>query len=150
MVAAVSDRRSQAAIALIVGTMALYLGRSDAALAYVKAGLQPPLVASGVILIGLGLVAVAGHGDDQQGDQPHGPRVAWLLALPPLALVLIPRRPWARLRQPATDPAATCPPTPPDRAERRGGSQQRRRLSPAFSAWRRHGRAHGPRRVPGP
>jgi hypothetical protein len=28
--------------------MALYLGRSDAALAYVKAGLQPLLVASGV------------------------------------------------------------------------------------------------------
>jgi hypothetical protein len=47
-VAAVSNRRSQAAIACTVGTMALYLGRSDAALAYVKAGLQPLLVASGV------------------------------------------------------------------------------------------------------
>jgi uncharacterized repeat protein (TIGR03943 family) len=85
----VSDRRSQAAIAFIVGTMALYLGRSDAALAYVKAGLQPLLVTSGVVLVGLGLVAVAGHGHDQHGDQPHGPRVAWLLALPPLALVLV-------------------------------------------------------------
>ena len=85
MVAAVSDRRSQTAIAFTVGTMALYLGRSDAALAYVKPGLQPLLVASGVILVGLGLVAVAGHGHDQH----HGPRVAWLLALPPLALVLI-------------------------------------------------------------
>jgi hypothetical protein len=69
--------------------MALYLGRSDAALAYIKAGLQPLLVASGVVLVGLGLVAVAGHGHDQHGHQPHGPRVAWLLALPPLALVLI-------------------------------------------------------------
>jgi hypothetical protein len=89
MVAVVSDRRSQAAIAFIVGTMALYLGRSDAALAYVKAGLQPLLVASGVVLVGLGLVAVAQGGHDQHGDQPHGSRVAWLLALPPLALVLV-------------------------------------------------------------
>ena len=52
MVAAVSDRRSQAAVLFLVGAMALYLGGSDAALAYVKAGLQPLLVASGVILMG--------------------------------------------------------------------------------------------------
>jgi uncharacterized repeat protein (TIGR03943 family) len=42
-----------------------------------------------VILVGLAVVAVVGHGRDQDGHQPHGPRVAWLLALPPLALVLI-------------------------------------------------------------
>jgi uncharacterized repeat protein (TIGR03943 family) len=89
MVAAVSDRRSQAAVLCIVGAMALYLGRSDAALAYVKAGVQPLLVASGVILIGLATVAAAGRDHDEHGYQPHGPRVAWLLALPPLALVLI-------------------------------------------------------------
>jgi uncharacterized repeat protein (TIGR03943 family) len=88
-VAAVSDRRSQAAIVFTVGVMAAYLGRSDAALAYVKAGLQPLLVASGVLLVGLALVAVVGPGPDEHGHQPHGPRVAWLLALPPLALVLI-------------------------------------------------------------
>ena len=84
-----SNRRSQAAIVVTVGAMALYLGRSDAALAYVKAGLQPLLVVSGVVLVGLGLVGVVGHGRDQHGDQPHGPRVAWLLVLPPLALVLV-------------------------------------------------------------
>ena len=84
-----SDRRSQAAIVFTVGVMAAYLGRSDAALAYVKAGLQPLLVASGVLLVGLALVAVVGPGPDEHGHQPHGPRVAWLLALPPLALVLI-------------------------------------------------------------
>ena len=44
MVAAVSDRRSQAAVLFLVGAMALYLGGSDAALAYVKAGLQPLLL----------------------------------------------------------------------------------------------------------
>jgi uncharacterized repeat protein (TIGR03943 family) len=94
----VNDRRSQAAILSLVGAMALYLGGSDAALAYVKAGLQPLLLASGVILVGLAVVAVVRHGrdhddgrqsEDGHGHRPRGPRVAWLLALPPLALVLI-------------------------------------------------------------
>jgi uncharacterized repeat protein (TIGR03943 family) len=89
VVAVVSDRRSQAAILFLVGAMALYLGNSDAALAYVKVGLQPLLLASGAILTGLGVVAVVRYGREQDGHQPHGPRVAWLLALPPLALVLI-------------------------------------------------------------
>ena len=89
MVAAVSDRRSQAAVLFLVGAMALYLGRSDAALAYVKAGLQPLLLASGAILMGLGVAAALWYRREQDGHQPHGPRVAWLLALPPLALVLI-------------------------------------------------------------
>jgi uncharacterized repeat protein (TIGR03943 family) len=89
VVAAVSDRRSQAAVLLLVGVMALYLGGSDAALAYVKAGLQPLLLASGAILVGLAVVAVVPRGRDGGGRQRHGPGVAWLLALPPLALVLI-------------------------------------------------------------
>jgi uncharacterized repeat protein (TIGR03943 family) len=89
VVVAVSDRRSQAAVLFLVGAMALYLGGSDAALAYVKAGLQPLLLASGVILIGLGVAAALRYRREQDGHQPHGSRVAWLLALPPLALVLI-------------------------------------------------------------
>lgn len=89
MVAVVNDRRSQAAILFTVGAMALYLGASEAALAYVKAGLQPLLVVSGVVLVGLGLVAVTRHAQDQHGHQVHGPRVAWLLALPSLTLVLV-------------------------------------------------------------
>jgi uncharacterized repeat protein (TIGR03943 family) len=35
------------------------------------------------------VVAIARHGRDQDRHPLHGPRVAWLLALPPLALVLI-------------------------------------------------------------
>jgi uncharacterized repeat protein (TIGR03943 family) len=89
VVAAVSDRRSQAAVLFFVGAMALYLGGSNAALAYVKAGLQPLLVASGAILMGLAVAAALWYRREQDGHQPHGPRVAWLLALPPLALVLI-------------------------------------------------------------
>jgi uncharacterized repeat protein (TIGR03943 family) len=98
VVAAVSDRRSQAAVLFLVGAMALYLGGSDAALAYVKAGLQPLLLASGIVLVGLAVAAVLWHrrdhkdterSGDEDGHQLHGSRVAWLLALPPLALVLI-------------------------------------------------------------
>jgi uncharacterized repeat protein (TIGR03943 family) len=98
VVAAVSDRRSQAAVLFLVGVMALYLGASDAALAYVKVGLQPLLLASGVILVGLAVAALLRYRRHQEGQPPHGdehghgaygPRVAWLLALPPLALVLI-------------------------------------------------------------
>jgi uncharacterized repeat protein (TIGR03943 family) len=89
VVAAVSDRRSQAAVLLLVGAMALYLGGSDAALAYVKAGLQPLLLATGAILTGLAVAAALGSRREQDGHQRHGPGVAWLLALPPLALVLI-------------------------------------------------------------
>jgi uncharacterized repeat protein (TIGR03943 family) len=93
-----SDQRSQAAVLFLVGAMALYLGASDAALAYVKGGLQPLLLVSGVILVGLAVVAVlrdrrnrddAERSGDGHGHRPHGPSVAWLLALPPLALVLI-------------------------------------------------------------
>jgi uncharacterized repeat protein (TIGR03943 family) len=89
VVAAVSDRRSQAAVLFLVGAMALYLGGSDAALAYVKAGLQPLLLVSGAILMGLAVAAALWSRREHDGHQPHGPRVAWLLALPPLALVLI-------------------------------------------------------------
>jgi uncharacterized repeat protein (TIGR03943 family) len=72
--------------------------RGPKPMAYVKSGLQPLLLASGAILVGLAVVAVVQPGqdrdgatgsDDRHGPRPHGPRVAWLLALPPLALVLI-------------------------------------------------------------
>jgi uncharacterized repeat protein (TIGR03943 family) len=93
----VSDRRIQAALLLTVAAMALHLGRGDAALAYVKPGLRPLLLASGVLLLVLGAAAVSWRGRDpgaarsgeRPGRQPHGPRVAWLLVLPPLALVLV-------------------------------------------------------------
>ncbi|WP_455361397.1 TIGR03943 family putative permease subunit [Streptomyces sp. SYSU K21746] len=90
---------------------------SDIALRYVKEGLQPFLVAAGFVLAGLGLVAAwrdgvpfarmdhledededeesdagggsshasPGHGHGH--DHSHGPRVAWLLLPPALALL---------------------------------------------------------------
>lgn len=76
-------------------------------LRYVQAGLRPWLVISGALLMGLGVVAGVlarvkgdeygdghsrdGEADPHPGQLPgHGPRLAWLLALPALALLLYP------------------------------------------------------------
>jgi uncharacterized repeat protein (TIGR03943 family) len=90
----VSDRRTQGAMLVLVGAIALWLGLSEAALAYVRPGLRPPLTASGLVLLLLGLVALvlrpAGPTDGQShAHGEHGPRSAWLLMLPILVLVLI-------------------------------------------------------------
>ena len=87
-----SDRRTQGAMVLLVGAVALWLGLSQAALAYVRPGLRPPLAASGLVLLLLGVVALAwrpagathGHAHGE-----HGLRSAWLLMLPVLVLLLV-------------------------------------------------------------
>lgn len=78
---------------------------TDAYLRYVKEGMRPLLIASGVLLVALGAAEAVswwrerdhgdGHGDDDgHGDNDgHGhdhsgvPRVAWLLLLPALSLL---------------------------------------------------------------
>jgi uncharacterized repeat protein (TIGR03943 family) len=90
----VSDRRTQGAMLVLVGAVALWLGLSEAALAYVRPGLRPPLTASGLVLLLLGLVALAWRpGGANEGHRhahgEHGPRSAWLLMLPVLVLVLV-------------------------------------------------------------
>nr|WP_222109480.1 TIGR03943 family protein [Streptomyces cupreus] len=54
-------------------------------LRYVQPGLRPYLVVSGAALVVLGLVAAG-----RPAHAGHGPRVAWLLTLPALALLLFP------------------------------------------------------------
>ena len=49
-----NDRRTQGVMLLLVGAIALWLGLSDAALAYVRAALRAPLAASGLVLLLLG------------------------------------------------------------------------------------------------
>ncbi|MEV6834028.1 TIGR03943 family protein [Streptomyces sp. NPDC051133] len=70
---------------------------TDTYLRYVKAGLRPLLIASGVVLLLLGLAAAAsrdGHDDAAHGGHGHDhghsrtPRIAWLLFLPALSLLL--------------------------------------------------------------
>ncbi|MFE4820713.1 TIGR03943 family putative permease subunit [Streptomyces sp. NPDC056704] len=91
------NRQAQAAVLFLVGAAVLHAGLTDLYLRYVKAGLRPLLLAAGVVLI---IAAVAtvwyerrGRGEAGDGEG-HGhvhrePRVAWLLALPLLALILV-------------------------------------------------------------
>jgi len=97
----VSDQKTQGALLLAVGAMALFLSFSDLTLSYVRAGLRPLLGVAGAVLLALGLLTVlqgqgrrdretAGggeHGHDHAGGP--GPRVAWLLVLPVLVLLLV-------------------------------------------------------------
>jgi uncharacterized repeat protein (TIGR03943 family) len=84
----VNDRRTQAAVLAMVGVTALWLGLTDAALAYVRGALRPPLVASGVVLLVLAGVAASRRGSAPGGHDHGAPRSGWLLALPVLVLLL--------------------------------------------------------------
>lgn len=84
-----SDRRTQAAMLALIGATALWLGLTDAALAYVRGALRPLLVASGVALLVLAGAALRGR-EPAPGGHDHGaPRSGWLLALPVLVLLLV-------------------------------------------------------------
>ena len=97
------DERTQGALLLAVGGISIRLGVTDAALAYVKPGIQPLLTIAGALLALIGVLTVIrafrgepdeldlhGHAEHGQGHHPaHGPAVAWLLTLPLLALLLI-------------------------------------------------------------
>jgi uncharacterized repeat protein (TIGR03943 family) len=87
----VNDRRTQGVMLAMVGAAALWLGLTDAALAYVRGGLRPPLVASGVVLLVLAGAALRrpGHGPGGRAHDHGAPRSGWLLALPVLVLLLV-------------------------------------------------------------
>ena len=131
------DERTQGALLLAVGGIAIRLGVTDAALAYVKPGIQPPLTAAGILLVVIGILTVIrafrgqpddldlhGHADHGHGHHPgHGPAVAWLLTLPLLALLLVAPPPlgaFAASRQsnrPLTPRGADFGPLPPPAAD---------------------------------
>ncbi|GAB3015312.1 TIGR03943 family protein [Streptomyces pseudoechinosporeus] len=110
--------RTQGVLLLLCGAALLRVSLfSELYLRYVKEGLRPYLVISGVLLVVLGLLGLVrrengdgdsrdhGDGDSDHGDGDHGhedhleghghdhahsPRIAWLLAAPALALLLFP------------------------------------------------------------
>ncbi|MEU6243535.1 TIGR03943 family protein [Streptomyces sp. NPDC047024] len=109
------NRHAQAAVLFLLGGALLHAGTTDLYLRYVKAGLQPLLLAAGVVLIVTAGATVwyerrrtksaaaggspeepgrpkhEGHGD-HGGHETHThpePNVSWLLVLPLLALILV-------------------------------------------------------------
>ncbi|MEU1181261.1 TIGR03943 family protein [Streptomyces sp. NPDC005820] len=90
------NRQSQAAVLFLLGAALLHAGTTDLYLRYVKAGLQPLLLASGAVLI-VAALATAWYEwrrgkQEQDHDRGHGhpePRISWLLILPLLALILV-------------------------------------------------------------
>ncbi|MEU9266306.1 TIGR03943 family protein [Streptomyces sp. NPDC048251] len=96
------NRQSQAAVLFLLGAALLHAGTTDLYLRYVKAGLRPLLLASGVILIVTALATAwyehrrtktKREQEQQEADaDTHAhpePRVSWLLILPLLALILV-------------------------------------------------------------
>ncbi|MCD9875207.1 TIGR03943 family putative permease subunit [Streptomyces guryensis] len=94
------NRQAQAAILFLTGAALLHAGFTNLYLRYVKAGLQPLLLASGAVLIVAALATVwyewRSHKSGDAEDHDHGeghvhrePRISWLLVLPLLALILV-------------------------------------------------------------
>ena len=110
------NREAQDNLLLLVGVMILLVALTDLHLRYVKPAMQPLLVLSGLVLVGLGALGVlsayrsmgpekraeAEHaaaavhdgvgevtGHDGHGHAHHMPRTAWLLALPLLVMALV-------------------------------------------------------------
>ncbi|TVZ77753.1 TIGR03943 family putative permease subunit [Streptomyces sp. BK340] len=94
------NRQAQAAVLFLLGAALLHAGATDLYLRYVKAGLQPMLLASGAVLIAAALATAwyerrrnktakaTDHADHTDHAHPE-PRISWLLVLPLLALILV-------------------------------------------------------------
>ncbi|MFC9278082.1 TIGR03943 family putative permease subunit [Streptomyces collinus] len=110
------NRQAQAAVMFLLGAALLHAGATDLYLRYVKAGLQPLLLASGAVLIAAAVATVwyerararsahatghaahatehAAHGTEEGTEEAHAhvhpePRISWLLVLPLLSLILV-------------------------------------------------------------
>jgi uncharacterized repeat protein (TIGR03943 family) len=91
----VSEEQTRSFLLAVLGGTAVWLWWSGEALNYVRPGLVPLLGASGVVLLGLGLLPpmgllgrhTAGHPDGH--DSHHRARVGWLLLVPVLVVMLI-------------------------------------------------------------
>jgi putative membrane protein len=96
------NRETQGAVLFVVGGAVLRASLTDLYLRYVRAGLRPFLIVTGVVLIIAGIATLwyeLRPGRATQENQPeHGqhdghahrePRIAWLLVLPVFALILV-------------------------------------------------------------
>ncbi|GAB2602939.1 membrane protein [Paractinoplanes abujensis] len=98
------NRLTQGVILLLFGGAILRASFTDLYLRYVKEGLRPFLIATGLLLVAAAVMTIwyswrsaeqtghdehAEHDDDGHGHGEHGPRVGWLLILPVLGLLLV-------------------------------------------------------------
>lgn len=92
------NREAQGVVVLLAGAAVLRASMSDLYLRYVRAGLRPYLLLTGVALIVAALAIFYYERKSARAHRPAGgghghahrePRVAWLLLLPVFALVLV-------------------------------------------------------------
>ena len=83
------NRQAQGVVLFLVGAAVLRASLTDLYLRYVKAGLRPLLLLTGVVLI-VAAAATFWYERRPAREEAHRePRVAWLLVLPLFALVLV-------------------------------------------------------------
>jgi len=84
------NREAQSALLVLVGAAVLRITLDGTYLRYVKAGLWPFLLASGAVVLFLGVAALV-DAFVPAAAQPtaHAPKAAWLLALPVFAIFLV-------------------------------------------------------------
>lgn len=90
-------RPTQGLLMAFLGAVLVRLSLTDAYLRYVTSWMKWPILASGVLLIGLAVGLVASGAHDREDDEAHGdghghgpiPLVAWLLVLPGLVTFVI-------------------------------------------------------------
>jgi uncharacterized repeat protein (TIGR03943 family) len=90
-----TDEQTRGLLLVVLGATAVWLWWSGDALNYVRPGLAPYLLASGVVVVLLGLLPplgllgdqLAGHGG--HGGHRHRARVGWLLLVPVLVVMLV-------------------------------------------------------------
>lgn len=92
------NRDIQAMIMVLLGSVTVLLSATDQYLNYVKEPMRPLLLVAGAFLLAVGFWSLVvatrpspagADGSDHGHDHGRGPRVAWLLMLPTLAVFLI-------------------------------------------------------------
>jgi uncharacterized repeat protein (TIGR03943 family) len=91
-----TDEQTRGVLLVVLGATAVLLWWSGDALNYVRPGLAPYLLVSGVVVLLLGLLPPLGLLGDQaaghaggHGGQRHRARVGWLLLVPVLVVMLV-------------------------------------------------------------
>ncbi|MBP2328043.1 putative repeat protein (TIGR03943 family) [Kibdelosporangium banguiense] len=87
------NRQAQAVLLSLLGGAVLYAGSTDLYLRYVKAGLRPLMLGTGIVLIVAAIATIwyerRRRPTTQDSHTHREPRISWLLVLPLFALILI-------------------------------------------------------------